>query len=60
MKYKVYPFRERLKNRGPYVRLADYVKVHIFVSPLPLDVQKRLRTEMIIGSAWWDIFKGEK
>ena len=58
MKYKVYPFRERLKKKA-YVRLVDYVKVSIFVSPLPVDVQKRLRAEMIIGQ-WWDIFKGEK
>ena len=52
-------FRERLKARGTYIRLADYVKINKLVSPLSLDVQKRLKAEMIVGQPWWDI-KGDK
>ena len=56
MKRQRCPFRERLKARGSYVRLADYVDMHGVISPLPLEVQKRLRVEMIVGrkQPWWE------
>jgi len=49
MKRYCYPFRERLKTRGHYIRLSDYVDVHVVINPLPLEVQKQLRAEMIVG-----------